>query len=83
MARMVWGKGGSAERQPRAGRFPTLDFAGGTVVHITSGVSALICATYLGRRIGYPKEPIVPHSVDVLGEEFLQPRVLLHAREAE
>src|ERR1039457_6885335 len=45
------------------GRFPTLDFAGGTVVHITSGVSALICATYLGRRLGYPTEPMPPHSV--------------------
>jgi Amt family ammonium transporter len=45
------------------GRFPTLDFAGGTVVHITSGVSALVCALYLGKRIGYPKEPALPHSV--------------------
>jgi Amt family ammonium transporter len=33
------------------------------VVHITSGVSALICATYLGRRLGYPTEPMPPHSV--------------------
>jgi Amt family ammonium transporter len=32
-------------------------------VHVTSGVSALICATYLGRRLGYPKEPMPPHSV--------------------
>jgi ammonium transporter, Amt family len=46
-----------------SGRFPTLDFAGGTVVHITSGVSALVCALYLGRRIGYPKRPMPPHSV--------------------
>src|SRR5205085_6515134 len=45
------------------GRFPTLDFAGGTVVHVTSGVSALVCALYLGRRIGYPKLPMPPHSV--------------------
>jgi Amt family ammonium transporter len=40
-----------------------LDFAGGTVVHVSSGVSALVCALYLGRRIGYPKSPMPPHSV--------------------
>ncbi|MCL5671139.1 MAG: ammonium transporter, partial [Acidobacteria bacterium] len=45
------------------GLFPTLDFAGGTVVHITSGVSALVCALYLGKRVGYPSEPMPPHSV--------------------
>ncbi|MGE5324834.1 MAG: ammonium transporter [Actinomycetota bacterium] len=62
MAHMVWGKGGLLNAS-LGGRFPTLDFAGGTVVHITSGVSALVCALYLGRRIGYPKQPIPPHSV--------------------
>src|SRR5204862_1507381 len=62
MAHMVWGKGGLLNAA-LGGRFPTLDFAGGTVVHITSGVSALVCATYLGRRIGYPKEQMPPHSV--------------------
>ncbi len=62
MAHMVWGKGGLLNSS-LGGRFPTLDFAGGTVVQITSGVSALICATYLGTRIGYPKEQIPPHSV--------------------
>src|SRR5499427_6110466 len=62
MAHMVWGKGGLLNAA-LGGRFPTLDFAGGTVVHITSGVSALICALYLGRRIGYPKTPMPPHSV--------------------
>ena len=62
MAHMVWGKGGLLNAS-LGGRFPTLDFAGGTVVHITSGVSALICALYLGRRVGYPKEPMPPHSV--------------------
>ena len=62
MAHMVWGKGGLLNAS-LGGRFPTLDFAGGTVVHITSGVSALICAAYLGRRLGYPKEPMMPHSV--------------------
>ena len=62
MAHMVWGKGGLLNAS-LGGRFPTLDFAGGTVVHLTSGVSALICALYLGRRVGYPKEPMPPHSV--------------------
>jgi Amt family ammonium transporter len=62
MAHMVWGKGGLLNAN-LGGRFPTLDFAGGTVVHITSGVSALICALYLGKRIGYPREPALPHSV--------------------
>jgi ammonium transporter, Amt family len=62
MAHMVWGKGGFLNAS-LGGRFPTLDFAGGTVVHVTSGVSALVCALYLGRRIGYPKQPMPPHSV--------------------
>jgi Amt family ammonium transporter len=62
MAHMVWGKGGWLNAA-LGGRFPSLDFAGGTVVHVTSGVSALVCAAYLGRRLGYPKEPMPPHSV--------------------
>jgi len=62
MAHMVWGKGGLLNAA-LGGRFPTLDFAGGTVVHVTSGVSALICALYLGRRLGYPEEAMPPHSV--------------------
>jgi ammonium transporter, Amt family len=62
MAHMVWGKGGLLNAS-LGGRFPTLDFAGGTVVHITSGVSALVCAVYLGRRVGFPKEAMPPHSV--------------------
>jgi ammonium transporter, Amt family len=62
MAHMVWGKGGWLNASS-GGRFPTLDFAGGTVVHITSGVSALVCALYLGKRLGYPEEPMPPHSV--------------------
>ncbi len=62
MAHMVWGKGGLLNAS-LGGRFPTLDFAGGTVVHITSGVSALVCALYMGKRIGYPKQPMPPHSL--------------------
>lgn len=62
MAHMVWGKGGLLNAA-LGGTFPTLDFAGGTVVHITSGVSALVCALYLGKRLGFPREPMPPHSV--------------------
>jgi Amt family ammonium transporter len=62
MAHMVWGKGGLLNAA-LGGRFPTLDFAGGTVVHVTSGVSALVCALYLGKRLGYPREAMPPHSV--------------------
>jgi Amt family ammonium transporter len=53
MAHMVWGKGGLLNAF-LGGSIPCFDFAGGTVVHITSGVSALVCALYLGRRVGYP-----------------------------
>jgi len=62
MAHMVWGKGGLLNAS-LGGRFPTLDFAGGTVVHVSSGVSALVCALYLGKRLGYPKLAMPPHSV--------------------
>jgi ammonium transporter, Amt family len=62
MAHMVWGKGGLLNAS-LGGRFPCLDFAGGTVVHITSGVSALVTALYLGKRLDYPREPMPPHSV--------------------
>jgi Amt family ammonium transporter len=62
LAHMVWGKGGVLNAA-LGGRFPTLDFAGGTVVHISSGVSALVCALYLGKRTGYPRQPMPPHSL--------------------
>ncbi len=61
MAHMVWGQGGLLNIA--GGRFPCLDFAGGTVVHVTSGVSALVCALYMGKRVGYPREKMAPHSV--------------------
>jgi len=62
LAHMVWGKGGFLNAS-LGGKFPTLDFAGGTVVHISSGVSALVCALYLGKRTGYPRQPMPPHSL--------------------
>jgi len=61
MAHMVWGVGGLLNAT--AGHIPSLDFAGGTVVHITSGVSALVCALYLGKRLGYPQSAMPPHSL--------------------
>ena len=61
LAHMVWGKGGFLNAA--SGWFPCLDFAGGTVVHISSGVSALVCALYMGKRIGFPKQPMPPHSL--------------------
>jgi Amt family ammonium transporter len=62
MAHMVGGKGGLLKAS-LGGRFPCLDFAGGTVVRVASGVSALVCALSLGKRLGYPKESMTPHSV--------------------
>jgi Amt family ammonium transporter len=61
MAHMVWGKNGFLGAT--WGKIPTFDFAGGTVVHITSGVSALVCALYLGKRKGYGVEQMRPHSI--------------------
>jgi Amt family ammonium transporter len=62
LAHMVWGKGGFLNAT-LGGRIPALDFAGGTVVHIASGMSALVCAIYLGKRLGYPKTMMAPHSL--------------------
>jgi Amt family ammonium transporter len=62
LAHMVWGKGGFLSAF-LGGKVPALDFAGGTVVHISSGVSALVCALYLGKRKGYMMEPMKPHNV--------------------
>jgi len=62
LAHMVWGKGGLLN-WALGGKVPVLDFAGGTVVHISSGVSALVCALVLGKRVGFPAEPMPPHNV--------------------
>ena len=62
LCHMVWGKGGFFNWS-LGGKIPVLDFAGGTVVHISSGVSALVCALVMGKRLGHPHEPMLPHNV--------------------
>ena len=63
MAHMVWGVGGLLNFNNSSALWPVLDFAGGTVVHITSGISALVTCLYLGKRIGYPETNMAPHSM--------------------
>jgi Amt family ammonium transporter len=66
MAHMVWFWGGpSAFGDPSGFLFAkgALDFAGGTVVHINAGMAALMGALVLGKRIGYPKSAMAPHSL--------------------
>jgi Amt family ammonium transporter len=72
LAHMVWGKGGLFNAF-LGGKIEALDFAGGTVVHISSGVSALVCALVLGKRRGFGKIPMPPHSVvlSVIGAALL------------
>lgn len=60
LAHMVWAKGGLMGLY---GGFGALDFAGGTVVHISSGVSALVAAIMLGNRKSYPSHLTAPHNV--------------------
>ena len=67
MAHMVWGEGGFLTA------IGSVDFAGGNVVHISSGVSALVLAIYLGRRKGYEKTSYRIHNIPfvVLGASLL------------
>jgi ammonium transporter, Amt family len=67
LAHWVWGDGGWLKK------LGALDFAGGTVVHISSGVSALVCAVVLGRRKGYGHQPMQPHNLPmtVMGAALL------------
>jgi ammonium transporter, Amt family len=67
VAHWVWGDGGWLRR------LGALDFAGGTVVHVTSGSSALVCARVLGRRMGYGREAMEPHNatMTILGTALL------------
>jgi len=62
VAHMVWGTGGFLNDY-LGGQYRVFDFAGGTVVHITSGFSALVTALYIGKRSGYPHEKFVPHNL--------------------
>ena len=67
IAHWVWGAGGWLHS------LGALDFAGGTVVHISSGVSALVCALVLGKRLGLGEEPMEPHdsTMTILGAALL------------
>jgi Amt family ammonium transporter len=67
LAHWVWGDGGWLKKMG------ALDFAGGTVVHISSGVSALVCALVLGKRKGYGHQPMQPHNLPmtVMGAALL------------
>ncbi len=60
LAHWVWGKGGWIGTN---GGMGALDFAGGTVVHISSGISALVASIMFGKRIGYGHEPMAPHNL--------------------
>src|SRR5687767_1856677 len=57
LAHWVWADGGWLRK------LGALDFAGGTVVHISSGVSALVCAIVMGKRRGYGHQPMQPHNL--------------------
>jgi len=67
LAHWVWGVGGWMRT------LGALDFAGGIVVHVSSGISALVLALMLGKRIGYNHKPIRPHNLPftVLGAALL------------
>ncbi|HEY5043854.1 MAG TPA: ammonium transporter [Verrucomicrobiae bacterium] len=62
LCHMVWGQGGYFN-WASGGKIPVLDFAGGTVVHISSGVSALVFALMIGKRAGFPHQQMAPHNV--------------------
>lgn len=63
LAHWVWGGGILAYGSKHGILGGALDFAGGTVVHISSGVSALVCALVIGKRIGFRSEPMPPHNL--------------------
>src|SRR5205807_580084 len=57
LAHWVWSENGFLHK------LGALDFAGGTVVHLSSGTSALVCALVIGKRRGYPQTPMPPHNL--------------------
>ena len=70
IAHMVWGHGGllhgvfdNGLRGARTGFYPALDFAGGTVVHVSSGIGGLVACLVMGKRVNYDREPMPPHSM--------------------
>jgi Amt family ammonium transporter len=67
LAHWVWGTGGWLKNMG------AMDFAGGIVVHVSSGISALVLAIMLGKRVGYNHKPIRPHNLPftVLGAALL------------
>lgn len=67
LAHWVWGVGGWMRNMG------ALDFAGGTVVHISSGITALLAAILIGKRVGYRREPMPPHNMTlvVIGASLL------------
>lgn len=73
IAHWVWGKGGWLRFGDPSAVFGALDFAGGTVVHISSGISALVVALVIGKRLGYGRELMIPHNLTmtVLGTGIL------------
>jgi Amt family ammonium transporter len=73
MAHMVWGKNGLFNWGFGAIDWAAFDFAGGTVVHISSGIAALVACIVIGKRKGYPESPMPPHNLvlSVIGAGLL------------
>jgi len=73
IAHWVWSDAGWLSLANPQAPFPGLDFAGGTVVHISSGVSALVAAILIGKRHGFRSEPMPPHNLTytVIGAALL------------
>ena len=63
IAHWVWADNGWLCHWNKEAMYPAIDFAGGLVVHISSGVAALMCAIVIGKRRGFPTEPMPPHNL--------------------
>jgi Amt family ammonium transporter len=66
MAHMVWGGGLLSADGPFAAIAEPIDFAGGTVVHINAGTAGLVLALVVGRRMGWGRDPMKPHSLPLV-----------------